>query len=79
MTNNFFVLYIAIMSYTLTQAQAQEHIYHVLENDRAPPITKLIHPDSDIPDLRSSFQPSGARPSDSPPLYQDITEINTKK
>ena len=55
---------------------SQEHIYHVLEQSKVPDVVELtpLVPSHDAPQLPPPFDPDNS-PA---PVYQDITELQTK-
>ena len=55
----------------------QEHLYHVLENNRVPCSSEVIPPDPNAPELPPPLEPD-SQDSDTPPVYQDITELSCK-
>ena len=55
----------------------QEHLYHVLENNRAPCSSEVIPPDPNAPELPPPLEPD-SQDNDTPPVYQDITELSCK-
>ena len=55
----------------------QEHLYYVLENNRAPCSDEVIPPDPNAPELPPPLEPD-SQDNDTPPVYQDITELSCK-
>ena len=55
----------------------QEHLYHVLENNRVPCSSEVIPPDPNAPELPPPLEPD-SQDNDTPPVYQDITELSCK-
>ena len=55
----------------------QEHLYHVFENNRAPCSSEVIPPDPNAPELPPPLEPD-SQDNDTPPVYQDITELLCK-
>ena len=55
----------------------QEHLYHVLENNRVPCSGEVIPPDPNAPELPPPLEPD-SQDNDTPPVYQDITELSCK-
>ena len=55
----------------------QEHLYHVLENNRAPCSSSIISPDPDAPELPPPLEPD-SQDTDTPAVYQDINELICK-
>ena len=52
-------------------------MYHVLENNRAPCSSEVIPPDPNAPELPPPLE-HDSQDNDTPPVYQDITELSCK-
>ena len=66
------------ISFTLEHTHTiQEHLYHVLENNRAPCSSEVIPPDPNAPELPPPLEPD-SQDNATPPVYQDITELSCK-